>query len=155
MLEIYETSTIEFTSKQKLLSCEYLYSKFFANDYNLLICFFNSDSNVGIVAYNIIEYYNEIVQFQGLHKDYIVLLTQNIDNSKNITSIKSELNYNRSLAIVWWTFKNDNQKRYFIYDLEYILLKSNWKFNTNKEYLYSWKLLNICILSFLQTIIIY
>jgi len=145
MPEIYETDTIEFTSKQKLLSCEYMYSKFFANDYNLLICFFNSDSNVGIVAYNIIEYYNEIVQYQGLHKDYIVLLTQNIDNSKNITSIKSELNYNRSLAIVWWTFKNDSQTRYFIYDLEYALIKSNWKFNTNKEYLYSWKLLNTCI----------
>ena len=54
--QIYETGTIEFTSKQKLISCEYMYSKFFANDYNLLICFFNSDSNVGIVAYNIIEY---------------------------------------------------------------------------------------------------
>ena len=144
--ESYETGTIEFTYKQKLLSCEYMYSNLFSNDYNLLICFFNSDANVGIVAYNIIEYKNnEIVQFLGLHKDYIYILTQNIDNNKNITSIKSELNNHRNMAIVWWNFKDNNQTRYFIYDLEYTLFKSNWKFNFNKEYLYSWKLLNTCI----------
>ena len=142
--ESYSTGIIEFTYKQKLLSCEYMYSKMFANDYNLLICFFNLDESVGVMAYNILEN-NKIFNFQALHRDYIYISTQNIDNITNITSIKTELNNNRTLAIVWWNFKDNNQTRYFIYDLEYALFKSTWKFNSNKEYLYSWKMPNTCI----------
>ena len=89
------------------------------DDRNFLVCFFNSNATIGIVV-NGIEH-NRIEPYIALFNYTLFISTQNIDNSKNITSIKSELNYNRSLAIVWWTFEDDNQTRYFIYDLSYMI----------------------------------
>ena len=67
-------------------------------------------------------------------------------NNKNITSIKSELNKNESLAIVWWTFKGDNQTRYFIYDLSYMIYIYHYH-TVYKilEHLYSCMMPNTCI----------
>ena len=38
-------------------------------------------------------------------------------NAKNITSIKSEVNNNRTQAIIWWNYKDYNQTRYSIYNI--------------------------------------
>ena len=146
---------IEFTDNQKLLSCEYMFSGDggFLEERNLLVCFFNSNANVGIVVFNILEdkIYNkiEIVQYIGLLKNSIFISTENIDNNKNIASIKSELINNRTLAIVWWNFKDNNQTRYYIYDLTkmlYIYKFSGLYTNIIKD-LYSWELNNTCIKS--------
>jgi len=112
-------STFFFSYEQKLLSCEYMYAQRMTDDRNFLVCFFNSNATIGIVV-NGIEH-NRIEPYTALFNYTLFISTQNIDNSKNITSIKSELNYNRSLAIVWWTFEDDNKTRYFIYDLSYMI----------------------------------
>ena len=111
---------------------------------SLLVCFFNSNSTIGI-AVNYIEY-DRITLYTSLLNNSLFISTQNIDNNKNITSIKSELNKNESLAIVWWTFKGDNQTRYFIYDLSYMIYMHNYykHYKILKDF-YSWKIPNTCI----------
>jgi len=150
----FANGNINFTDKQKLLSCEYMYSNLYSSGTNLLVCFYNSDSNVGIVAYNFdIDiyirynyYYKEeikINQYKGLYNNTLFILTQNIDNNKIITSIKSEINNNRKEVIVWWNFKDDNQTRYFIYFLDYMIDLYQWHIN-NRD-LYSFNMVNTCI----------
>ena len=120
------------------------------NYMNLLVCFFNSNSTVGIVVYNILDNYIdniEIIQYQGLFNNSLFISTQSIDNSKSIASIKSELNNNRNLAIIWWNFKSNSQIRYFIYDLSYMvhLYKTSSLYYNSIEDLYSWEIPNTCI----------
>ena len=149
----YQTGIFEFTYEQKLLSCEYMlvYSSLMSPNYmNLLVCFFNSNSTVGIVVYNIIDNYIdniEIIQYQGLFNNTLFISSQNIDNVTNIASIKSELNNNRNLAIIWWNFKGNSQIRYFIYDLSYMvhLYKTSSLYYNSIEDLYSWEIPNTCI----------
>ena len=78
---------------------------------DFLVCFFNYEANAGIVVF-FISKYNEIVYYGKLNKDYIYISSQNIDNNKIITSIKSELNNNRNLAKVWWDLEDNYQTRY-------------------------------------------
>ena len=123
----------------------------FLEERNLLICFFNSNENVGIVPFNIIEddIYNkiEIIQYIGLFINSTFISTKNIDNNKNIASIKSELTNNRTLAIVWWNYKDNNQTRYFVYDLAKMLYiyKFGDLYYDIKEDLYSLEMPNTCI----------
>ena len=131
---------IYFTYKQKILSCEYMYYTVLSFNFNNLICFINSNSSIGIVAYNILDN-NTISQFKGLTKNAIFISTQNVDDIK-ITSIKSEINNNRTLAIVWWNFKGDNQTRYYIYNLTNMISTASTRYINN---LYSWKLSNACM----------
>jgi len=148
----YHTDIFEFSYKQKLLSCEYMlmYSMLMIPNYmNLLVCFFNSNSTIGIVVYNIIDNdidNTEIIQYQGLFKNTLFISTQNLENITNIASIKSELNNNRNLAIIWWNFKDNNQIRYFIYDLSYMvhLYKTSSLHYNSIEDLYSWEINNTC-----------
>jgi len=83
---------VDFTDKQKLLSCEYYYSTYLSNGRKILVCFYNSDSNVGIVAYFFeidkyikFEYHIssdiQINQYRGLFNNTVLILTKNIDNS--------------------------------------------------------------------------
>ena len=149
----YVSGIFEFTYNQKLLSCEYMlmYSILMIPNYmNLLVCFFNSNATVGIVVYNILDNNInniEIIQYQGLFENSLFISTQSIDNSKSIASIKSELNNNRNLAIIWWNYKDNNQIRYFIYDLSYMvhLYKTSSLYNNNIEDLYSWEIPNTYI----------
>ena len=103
--------------------------------------------NIYIDRYIYEDYYYEgsrndhtINQYIGLLENTLFISTQNIDNNKNITSIKSEINNNRTKAMVWWNFKGDNQIRYFIYDLDYMKLLYNTL--SNNIYLYSSKMPN-------------
>ena len=144
--QIYQNDPgiFEFTNKQKLLSCEYMYSSgLFLTDMNFLVCFFNSDNTVGIVTYRIFK--NNKIQLQSLNGDYLNISIQDIDNSKDITSIKSETINNRTLAILWWNLKDKNQTRFFIHDLNYVIYKTFWRFNSNKDSLYSREMLKTCI----------
>ena len=152
--EILEPGIINFSYKQKLLSCEYMYSSMLSSGINSLVCFYNSDATIGTVVYyfDIDKYilfnYNyiediQINQYHGLFKNNLFVLTQNIDNNKNITSIKSELNNNRKQAIVWWNFKDDNKTRYFIYNLEYMIYL--YKQSIYDINLYSSNMPNTCI----------
>ena len=133
-----------FNYEQKLLSCEYMFARRMVDYKSLLVCFFNSNATIG-VAVNYLEY-DRITLYTSLLNNSLFISTQNIDNIRNITSIKSELNKNESLAIIWWTFEGDNQTRYFIYDLSYMI----YMFNYYKVYkilkdFYSWKMPNTCI----------
>ena len=149
LLSKYNTNQYnnQFTYKPKLLSCEY--SRYNINYQNFLVFFFNLNSTVGIMVYNIlnddhitafddfIEYHNDDeISINKYLKNNLFILTPNIDNSKDITFIKSESNKKRNLSIVWWNFKGDNQTRYFIYDL-YSMMYS--------DLLYSSEMPNTCI----------
>jgi len=136
--------TFLFYNNQKYLSCEYMYSKYYSNYLDFLVCFFNYETYIGIIPFYISKY-NEITIFRDLNQDYIYISSQNIDNSKIITSIKSELNNNRSLAIVWWNLKDNYQTRYFIFDLEYVISRSNNNYKSGRDSLFSWKMPNTCI----------
>jgi len=134
----------EYTTEQKLLSCEYIFARRMVDYMSLLVCFFNSNASVGIVV-NYIEY-NRIEPYLGLLNNSLFISTQNIDNNKNITSIKSEINKNGSLAIVWWNFKDDNQTRYFIYDLSYMIyIFYYYQVYKNLKDFYSWEMPNTCV----------
>jgi len=58
------------------------------------------------------------------------------ENIKNITSIKSEINNNRTLAIIWWNFKGNNQTRYYIYNMEE---------DKSKSFIISYRMPTTCI----------
>ena len=101
---------VYFNSMHKILSCEYIYYSFT----NYIICFFNDNPTLGINAYEIKKYNNKTYLSYVDLKDKFIY-SRDLDNVKNITSIKSEINNNRTQAIVWWNYKNKNQTRYFIY----------------------------------------
>ena len=103
-----------YTNLHKLLSCEYMYHTYSKNN---LVCFFNDDPYIGIVYYEIENSYNNKIY---INKVEIVNyhLYSNIGNDiKNITSIKSEINNNGDLAIIWWNYKGNKERRYFIYKI--------------------------------------
>ena len=49
------------------------------------------------------------------------------------------------MAIVWWDLKDNYQTRYFIFDLEYVISRSNTNCKSGRDSLYSWKMPNTCI----------
>ena len=105
-----------FNSENKLLSCEYIYFPYsYLN--NRIFCFYNNNPMVGILLYKIdFTYVNKIyIDRIDLKNNYIY--SSNLDNVRNITSIKSEVNNNRTQAIIWWNYKNYNQTRYLIYNI--------------------------------------
>ena len=103
-----------FTNYHKSLSCEYMY--YFSTKY--LVCFFNADPNVGIVSYEFqIENDNKTYIYNFELKN-VFLNSHNVDDIINITSIKSEINNDGTLAIIWWNYKGNKQRRYFIYKID-------------------------------------
>ena len=104
----------EFKSENNLLSWEYL----FYRSRNNLICFFNKFNTTLAVIYYEIQIKNDNIFFIGTSSDKSVIGSENV--KKNISSIKSEINKNKTQIIVWWNFHNYNQTRYFIYDLNII-----------------------------------
>ena len=78
----------------------------------------NNDAFIYEDCYN--EDYNDdytITLYSYFPENFFFIPTQNIDKNKKIVSIKSELNNNRTKAIIWWNYEGDNQTRYFIYNL--------------------------------------
>ena len=103
-----------FTNYHKSLSCEYMY--YFSTKY--LVCFFNADPNVGIVSYEFqIENDNKTYIYNFELKN-VFLNSHNVDDIINITSIKSEINNDGTLAIIWWNYKGNKQRRYCIYKID-------------------------------------
>ena len=122
-----------FNNYHKSLSCEYMF--YFSTKY--LICFFNADPNVGIVSYVFqIGNDNKMYIYNYELKNYFIY-SKDVDDIKNITSIKSEINNNGTLAIIWWNYKGNKQRRYFIYKID----------NDNQNYrnYYSSDVRNTCI----------
>ena len=52
-----------------------MYSKYYSNYMDFLVCFFNYETNVGIVSFYISEY-NKINYFRDLNKDYIYIISK-------------------------------------------------------------------------------
>ena len=61
----------QFYNNQKYLSCEYMYSKYYSNYMDFLVCFFNYETNVGIVTKNMNQ---ELIYF--LIKIKLLLVVQ-------------------------------------------------------------------------------
>ena len=102
------------------------------------ICIYNEQH-----IYKDANYDHTINQYYGLLANTLFISTQNMDKNKNIVSIKSEINNNKTKAIVWWNFKGDNQIIYYIYDSEYI--KNLYNTENISVYLYSSNIPNICV----------
>ena len=122
-----------FSNYHKSLSCEYMY--YFSKKY--LVCFFNADPNVGIVSYEFQNGTDNNIYIYNFELKNIFIYSNNVDDIKNITSIKSEINNDGTLAIVWWNYKGNKNRRYFIYKID----------NYNQDYhnYYSKDVRNICI----------
>ena len=124
-----------FNSENKILSCEYIYN---THDFikERIFCFYNDDTRVGIILYKIEFSYDNKIRFNqvDLEEDYI--WSPGVYKVKNITSIKTEVNNNRTQAIIWWNYKDYNQTRYFIYNI-------SGKYPD--EYYYSFYVPNTCI----------
>ena len=125
-----------YTNLHKLLSCEYMYHTYSKNN---LVCFLNDDPYIRIVYYEI-EYssYNNRIYINKVDLVNTNLFSKIGNDIKNITSIKSEINNNGTLAIIWWNYKGNKQRRYFIFkisDQSYSLGSSDVR-NTciNEEY---------------------
>jgi len=90
---------------------------------------------LGIAVYNHQISNNNTISQNKEFKIHLIS-TAFVENIKNITFIKSEINNNRDLAIVWWNFKGNNQTRYYIY---------NMTEEKVKDYIFSSKMPNTCI----------
>ena len=103
-----------YTNYHKLLSCEYMYHSYSKNN---LVCFFNDDPYIGIVYYEIENSYNNKIYIDKADIVNTHLYSTIGNNIKNITSIKSEINNNGTLAIIWWNYKGNKERRYFIFKI--------------------------------------
>jgi hypothetical protein len=124
-----------FNSQNKILSCEFIYYPYSYFN-NRIFCFYNRNPSVGILLYKIEFSYDNKIRFNqvDLKEDYI--FSRGLYNVRNITSIKTEVNNNRTQAIIWWNYKDYNQTRYFIYNI-------SGKYPD--EYYYSFYVPNTCI----------
>ena len=121
----YKYGIFNFTQEQKLLTCEYMLARTMQDYAKILVCFFNSNTTVGVMAFYL--EYSSITNYLTLLNHSLFISTQDIENNTNITSIKSEVNnYGTTVAIVWLNFKGENQTRYFIYDISYMLHMLNY-----------------------------
>jgi hypothetical protein len=107
----YQYDTYHFKSENKLLSCEYMYYPYIKKN---ILCFYNSNPSVGILLFEIKFNIDNQIYFSRIDLDKSYLYSRNLDNVRNITSIKSELNNIGNQVIVWWNYKDYNQTRYFI-----------------------------------------
>ena len=95
----------------KSLSCEYMYNSNLNK--NRIVCFYNyNNESIGTSFF----YLNNETKFQ---QDMFIMsptyLTEaKTKNKKTITYIKSELNNDRTLALVWWNTADDNHTNYII-----------------------------------------
>jgi len=100
----------KFERGSKVLSCEYMSSKFqtFSNEYrDLLTCFFFSGHQIGAIHYYI---FNNTISSTGITAEFTRYNVYSTDYGQ--TYIKSELNYDRRLAFVWFHLSS-NHKTYF------------------------------------------
>jgi len=67
--------------------------------------------------YEIKLYYDNQIYFSQIYLKNRYIYSRNLYNTKNITSIKSEVNNNGTQAMIWWNYKNYNQTRYLIYNI--------------------------------------
>ena len=118
----------EFKSENNLLSCEYL----FYHSKNKLVCFFNKFNTTLAIIYYEIQFKDNKILFIVTPSSKTFIASENV--KKNITSIKTEINKNKTQIIIYWNFNNYNQTRYYIYDLQ----------NMNQNY-YSFAVPNTCI----------
>ena len=108
-----------YTSNNKLLSCEYIYYNYIGSLYkNMFVCFYNLDNTKVGIAYYDHQIYNNKLSLNREISFYSINLNNPDKNFKYITSIKSEINNNRTLTIIWWNFNGNNQTRFFIYDMK-------------------------------------
>ena len=110
----YKNEYSYFRSESKLLSCEYIYYPYSGNR---IVCFYNNNPSVGILVYEIRFFYNNEMYIGQIYLGDKFIYSPGLYNAKNITSIKSEVNNNRTQAIIWWNYKDYNQTRYSIYNI--------------------------------------
>ena len=105
-----------FNSQNKILSCEFIYNThYFIKE--RIFCFYNRNPSVGILLYKIEFSYDNKIRFNQVDLKEDNIYSPGVYKVKNITSIKTEVNNNRTQAIIWWNYKDYNQTRYFIYNI--------------------------------------
>ena len=120
-----------FTQRNKDLSCEYL-SKYYSesNTYSkVLTCFFFSISSIATTNYIISD--NKLIHNSSISSIY-PRFSSNDDYRE--TFIKSETNYNRTLAFIWFHFSGKHRTYFTIFNITSNTMKDpSWKGNCSSE----------------------
>ena len=94
----------EFTKNKFALSCEHMnyYNSLSSRNVTLLVCFAANGLN------DIASFYHEISNNKIRSFDYLYTATSGYieDGVNNITFIKTAVNYNRSIALVFFHYEN-------------------------------------------------
>ena len=104
-----------FTQKNNNLSCEYMYknNSDINENSNIFTCFFFGSDNITTTNYIISD--NKLVHFPNISS----IFSRNINEEDNTgqTFIKSEINYNRTLAFIWFHFSGIHKTYFTIFNI--------------------------------------
>ena len=115
-----------YSDNPKLLSCEYMYN---SNLYKYrIVCFYNYNNESIGTSFFYLNNETKLVQDIFLMNPNYLKETK-IKNKKTIKYIKSEINNDRTLALVWWNIADNNQTNYIIYNISDYTI---YKISTNK-----------------------
>jgi len=130
----------KFDRGSKILSCEYMSNKFqtSSNNYrDLLTCFFFRDNQIGATHYYIS---NNTISFSGISTEFTKYNVYSTDYGQ--IYIKSELNYDRRLAFVWFHLSKNHKTYFTIFNASYNTFEDQASFNCSSE-IYKTKTNNI------------
>ena len=116
-----------FTQRNKDLSCEYLskYSSYSQEYYDVFTCFFFSLDSIATTNYQI--YNNKLVHSSSISSIY----SRNDIGDYRPTFIKSETNYNRTLAFIWFHFAGKNRTYFTTFNISSNTMKYSGYINNN------------------------
>ena len=103
-----------YTKENKELSCEYMsqYNSDSKQYNNYLTCFFFKDGYIGTTNYYI--YNNKLSYNSNL---FCVYSSSDYTHERRGTFIKSDINYDRTLAFIWFYFADYNKTYYTTYNI--------------------------------------
>ena len=119
-----------FTQSNKDLSCEYMAKYYSDNKYsNVITCFFFSIRSIATTNYIISN--NKLIHDNSISSIY-PRFSSNDDYGE--TFIKSETNYNRTLAFIWFHFSGKHRTYFTIFNITSNTMKDpSWKENCSSE----------------------
>ena len=115
-----------YTNQNKELSCEYMtyYDHKNKIDRNYLTCFFFKDGAIGTTNYYI--YNNKLSYNSNL---FCVYSYSDLTHETKGTFIKSEINYDRTLAFIWFHFADYNKTYFTTFNISSNEIKTQYSIN--------------------------
>ena len=115
--DIYNAEFMNYTKKNKELSCEYMSTNFHDSEpnrydyYYILTCFFFTSYHLGVSNYKINN--NKLTYIRYIPSSF---KHSNLEYNTQGTFIKSEINYNRKISFVWYHYSGDKTTYFTTYN---------------------------------------